>query len=147
MTSRGWTCLNEPCHNPDCILAPQSLADEFCAYKARLHLKRQQERELKRQQAQDRLEKRKALHRERVEKAYIANLQFRSYIPGKIGTKPSNRKAWEKSVKAKQVENDKRELRKLLKQKFSDSGDNLKSCKIRGRGSKKSHIRSICQEA
>ncbi|AVL94574.1 hypothetical protein ma188 [Moumouvirus australiensis] len=34
MLSNGWVCLNKPCKNPWCILAPQNLQDKFIRYLA-----------------------------------------------------------------------------------------------------------------
>ncbi|QTF49722.1 hypothetical protein qu_831 [Acanthamoeba polyphaga mimivirus] len=34
LQSRGWTCLNEPCRNPWCVLAPKELADVYAEINA-----------------------------------------------------------------------------------------------------------------
>lgn len=114
---RGWTCINEPCDNPNCILTSQELIDAYEAYKVKKRAKEYEEREKKRElleKEQRYQEKQRQWEEKKLMKTKIRPyIRWNSgYIPGAIGLKTANRDSYNKFVTAHQRKKVKKQLTK-----------------------------------
>ncbi|XWV25507.1 hypothetical protein QJ856_gp0250 [Tupanvirus deep ocean] len=103
MLKRGWTMLNEPCFNPDCVLAQLELVEAYNAYVLE---KKEEERRKREEERRKREEKRRKREEER--RKYLAALEAKrkreeaanrrftmGYIPGAVCAKTANRWSYE----------------------------------------------------
>jgi len=118
MLKRGWTCLNEPCKNPECIMAPTELVSAYNQHLAWERLERLQK-------------KKDEISRQRYIRSYIRD---QTWIPDFVSTKTGNWISFESSKLAhKQYQTKKRKAKYAAKtktcQKFSSKKRRHRSSK------------------
>uniref|UniRef100_A0A6G6ADU5 NT pol-beta-like superfamily protein n=1 Tax=Borely moumouvirus TaxID=2712067 RepID=A0A6G6ADU5_9VIRU len=111
MESRGWTCLNEECSNPVCILAPESLRNKYKEYVQEIKLQRLKRAEEKLKKAEEKIRARE-LSRQKKDR----EIKSFGYIPGLISRKMVRKNQYSKSIEAKEIHLAKKSFLKKLKE-------------------------------
>lgn len=109
MKARGWTCINEFCMNPDCVLASNEVVQ---AYKKLVDDKREKARLIKESERKIKDEaKLKAQKKRLIKRHYYANNM--GYIPGAMSAKTGNRVSYKTSTIARERQQSKKQLTKF----------------------------------
>ncbi|XWV26845.1 hypothetical protein QJ857_gp0205 [Tupanvirus soda lake] len=113
MLKRGWTMLNEPCSNPDCVLAPMDLVEAYATFVAEKREEERRRREELRRRREEERRKREEEAIARRERRKLAQLRFNiGYIPGAVCAKTANRWSYETFTTSHKREQVKKHLTK-----------------------------------
>ncbi|AQN68677.1 hypothetical protein [Saudi moumouvirus] len=120
MESRGWTCLNEECSNPVCIMAPFLLREKHKEYCQKLRIARRKQLE----------KEAKYRERELLRQKKDREIKPFGYIPGFISTKMIRKNIYIKNAEAKQIHVSKKKFLKQLKKRRNDLWENQKKISL-----------------
>nr|AEX62307.1 hypothetical protein mv_R102 [Moumouvirus Monve] len=124
MESRGWTCLNEECSNPVCIMAPFSLREKHKKYCQKLVMARRKQLE----------KEAKIRERELLRQKKNKEIKPFGYIPGFISVKMVNKNQFTKHTEAKEIHVSKKKFLKQLKKEEKTCGKTRKKYRSKRSG-------------